>query len=156
MGEVDRKIAGIVQSDGKASSAEIAERVGVSVSSASERVRKLKATGAIAHWRGVLNAPAFGVQLLVFMLVDMNYEGEDAARDALATRPEVQEIHHISGPHSYLLKVRVRNTAALQAFLNSVVKPLPAIVKTETLMVLDTTKETTEIDLSVDTGAATA
>ncbi|MEM8496599.1 MAG: Lrp/AsnC family transcriptional regulator [Pseudomonadota bacterium] len=148
MDKINRKIAGIIQSDGKASSTAIAERVGISVSSANERVRKLQTSGALDHWRGVLDPASFGIDLLVFVLVDMTYEGEMEALSALGTRPEIQEIHHISGPHSYLMKVRVRNAVALQDFLQSCVKPLPAVVKTETLLVLDTSKETTEIDLT--------
>lgn len=147
MNDIDKQIANIIQADGKASSAEIANHVGISVSSANERVRKLKSIGAITQWRGVLNPSAFGVELLVFIFVDMSYEGEYEATSALTECPEVQEIHHISGPHSYLLKVRVKNTVALQEFINTSVKPLKAVVKTETLMVLDTSKETTEIDL---------
>lgn len=147
MDKIDRKIAEIIQRDGKASSAEIAEHVGISVSAANERVRKLKSSGAIAQWRAVLDPSAFDLGLLAFLFVDMTYEGEEDACVALAGRPEVQEIHHISGPHSYLLKVRVQSAALLQRFLQTQVKPLPAVVKTETLMVLDTSKETSEINL---------
>ncbi len=145
MDDIDRKICGIVQRNGRASSAEIAEAVGVSVSTANERVRRLAATGVISAWRGVLDPQRVGAGLCGFVLIDMAYIGEAEAAAALRARPEVLELHHISGPHSYLAKVRVSDTAAMQRFLQDVVKPLKAVQRTETIFTLDTLKETTEL-----------
>ncbi len=148
MDAIDRKIATLLQADGRASNAEIAEHVGVSVSTAHERVRKMATSGEIKAWRAVLDPAAVGAGLCVFVLVDMQYEGEEDACAALVACPEVQELHHISGPHSYLMKLRLRDTPALQAFLQEVVKPLPAVMRTETLLSLSTLKETSAVKLT--------
>lgn len=145
MDKIDRNICRIVQSDGRISSSEIAETVGVSVSTANERVRRLVANGVISSWRGVLDPVRAGAALCSFVLIDMVYEGEEEATEILRSRPEVQELHHISGPHSYLMKIRVANTEAMQEFLQQVVKPLRAVQRTETIFTLGTLKETTEL-----------
>ncbi len=145
MDDIDRNICGIVQRDGRVSSAEIAEAVGVSVSTANERVRRLVSTGVVAAWRGVLDPVHVGAGLCGFMLLDMAFEGEEEAIDILKQQPEIQELHHISGAHSYLAKIRVADTAALQDFLQNIVKPLVAVQRTQTNLVLDTIKETTEM-----------
>ena len=145
MDVIDRKIAGIIQKDGRASSAEIADAVGVSVSTANERVRRLSSSGIIKEWRGVLDSIKVGAKLCALILVDMRYDGEDEAVKKLATFPEIQEIHHISGAHSYMVKVRVADTGALQRFLHDRVKKLPAVTSTESMIVLETMKETTEV-----------
>lgn len=145
MDEIDRKICGLVQKDGRRSSAEIAEAVGVSVSTANERVRRLAASGVISAWRGVLDPVRVGAGLCGYVLIDMSFDGEAEAAEALAARPEVLELHHISGPHSYLAKVRVADTRAMQKFLQDVLKPLKAVQRTETIFTLDTVKETTEV-----------
>jgi len=145
MDNIDRKICGIIQRDGRKSSAEIAEVVGVSVSTANERVRRLASTGVITAWRGVLDPVQAGAGLCGFILLDMAYEGEAEAIEVLEQRQEIQELHHISGAHSYLAKIRVADTAALQDFLQTIVKPLAAVQRTETIFVLDTVKETTEV-----------
>lgn len=147
MDTIDRKICEIVQCNGRASSAEIAEAVGVSVSTANERVRKLVSNGAITAWRAVLDPSRVNAAFCCFMLIDMNYDGEDAAVAVLGARPEVMELHHISGKHSYLAKIRVADTAALQAFLHQVVKPLAGVERTETVISLQTVKETTELPI---------
>ncbi len=77
----------------------------------------------------------------------MNYDGEEEAVAEMADFPEIQEIHHISGARSYLVKIRVADTAALQNFLKDKVKPLAAISRTESFIVLDTAKETTALKI---------
>ena len=148
MDTIDRKIANILQKDGRTPSAEIAEAVGTSVSTANERVRRLASTGNVTATRAILDPVAMGAGLCAFILVDMDYTGESAAKAHLAQRPEVQELHHISGGHSYMVKVRVADTAAMQRFLQLELKPLKAVTHTETLIVLETAKETTEVLIS--------
>jgi len=148
MDSIDRQIAGLIQTNSQRSNAEIARRVGVSVSTANERLRKLSASGAIAAWRGVLNGQRFGAGLCAFVFVDVEYDGEDSLRTALTCCPEVQEVHHVSGSHSYLVKIRVADTAAMQAFLQHRLKRQPGVLKTESIIVLETLKETTAIALA--------
>ncbi|MCC3861215.1 Lrp/AsnC family transcriptional regulator [Pseudemcibacter aquimaris] len=145
MDEIDKKITRLIQKNGRLSSAEIAKAVGVSVSTANERVRKLEKNGYIQEWRAVMNARKVGANLAALILVDMDYDGEKEATEKLAKFPEIQEIHHISGARSYLIKIRVSDTDALQSFLSQKVKPLKAITRTESFIILDTVKETSEV-----------
>ncbi len=142
MDEVDRKILNIVQTDSRMSSAQIAQSVGVSVSTANERVRKLTVSGHIRAWQAVLAPEKVGANLCAFLLLDMDYTGEAAACAALAALDEVQELHHISGAHSYMMKVRVADTEALQMLMSEKIKPLAGIVRTESMLVLNTEKDT--------------
>lgn len=145
MDTIDGKIAGLLQADSRLSSAEVGNRVGVSTSTANERIRRLGAGGVIRAWRAVLDPDRIGAGLCAMLFVDVSYAGEDAFRQAIAGMPEVQEAHHVSGPHSYLLKLRLADTKALQRFMQDKLKPLDGVGGTETLVVLDTVKETTEL-----------
>lgn len=148
MDQIDRKIAEILQADSRTSAASLAAAVGVSVSTASERVRKLASNGTITAWHAVLDARVAGAGLCSFVLIDMAHNGEEVAKYALQARPEVQELHHISGAHSYMAKIRVADTAAMQRFLQDVVKPLKAVLRTESMIVLETAKETTQVQIT--------
>lgn len=150
MDNTDRNIAALLQRDGRLSSAEVGKAVGVSTSTANERIRKLTASGVIVDWRAVLDPDEVGARLCAFLFVDVDYDGEAAFRDAVETMPEVQECHHVTGQHSYLLKLRVADTRALQTFLQDKLKPLAGITGSETLVVLDTVKETTVVVLDED------
>lgn len=145
MDQIDRMICEIVQRDGRTSSATIAEAVGLPVSTANDRLRRLDTNKVISSWRGILDPARVGAELCAFLLVDMTFDGEAVAVEALRSRREVLELHHISGAHSYLVKIRVADMAAVQRFLGEVVKPLSAVQRTETIFALETLKETTEI-----------
>ncbi len=149
---IDRNITEIIQRDGRSSSAEIAQAVGVSVSTANDRVRRLAANGVVTAWRAVLDPVRVGAGLCGFVTLDMAHEGEEQAKEVLIRRPEIQEMHHVSGSHSYLLKVRVADTRAMQRFLQDVLKPLRAVRRTETILVLETVKETTEVLITRPSG----
>ncbi len=123
MDEIDRKIIAFVQENGRASLAEIGGAAGLSVSAANERLRKLQASGAIRGWRAEVDPAAAGLDLLAFVFV-------------------LLECHHVTGEWSYLLKVRVRNTAALEAAMAAGIKPLPGVARTLTLIALSSPKET--------------
>lgn len=148
MDKIDREICDILQYDGRASSVEIAEAVGVSVSTANDRMRRLVARGLISEFRAVLEPDAAGAGLCAFILIDMAYEGEKRAAAVLSQRPEVLELHHVSGAHSYLAKIRLRDTDALQRFLQEVIKPLAAVTRTESILSLDALKETSAVLLA--------
>lgn len=111
-------------------------------------MRRLTSSGIVENWRAVLNPKQVGASLCALIMIDVNYEGEAETTDKLASFKEIQEIHHISGAHSYLLKVRVTDTDALQKFLSEKVKPLKGVTGTESFIVLDTVKETTEVLIS--------
>lgn len=154
MDEIDRKICGIAQRSGRAPTSAIAETLGLPVSTANDRLRRLESSGAIAGWRGVLDPAQVGAGICAFILADMRHAGEAEAAAALAARDEVMELHHISGAHSYLLKVRVADMPAMQRFLTDVVKPLPAVTRTETLFALETVKETSAVKIAAPGDAA--
>ncbi|MBR9653096.1 Lrp/AsnC family transcriptional regulator [Thalassovita aquimarina] len=144
---IDRKICALLQDNARASSTEVAQAVSLSVSAANERIRRLSSSGAIRGWHASLSPDLFGASFCAFVLIDMDFDGEAEAVAELSARQEVQELHHVSGPHSYLMKLRLADTKALQSFLTEVVKPLPAVSRTETIIALDTAKETPAIAL---------
>ena len=65
----------------------------------------------------------------------------------VAQVPEVQECHHIASDWNFLLKVRVRSTAAFEALLTNRLKSVPGIVRTHTVIALTSHKETTALPL---------
>ncbi|GBR45964.1 Lrp/AsnC family transcriptional regulator [Neokomagataea thailandica] len=150
MDKIDLHILHLLQTDNRRSAAELGQEVGLSVSAASDRIRRLNASGLIHANRAVVNSTEIGLALCVFMFVDLEPRADEQAFiKALMQLPEVQEAHHVSGPHSWLLKVRVHNAAALQYLLSNHLKSLPCVLRTESIIVLDTAKETTELALTV-------
>ncbi|SEN49990.1 Lrp/AsnC family transcriptional regulator, leucine-responsive regulatory protein [Gemmobacter aquatilis] len=146
----DLTIAALLQQEGRLSATEIARAVGLSVSAANDRLRRLQANGTIRATAALLDPARLGAGCCCFLLLDLAWQGEAEAVAALTARPEVMELHHISGPHSYLMKIRVADPAAVQRFLTEAVKPLPAVLRTETIFSLQAEKETPCLPLAGD------
>ncbi|SFV17246.1 Lrp/AsnC family transcriptional regulator [Pseudoduganella namucuonensis] len=144
----DLQILQLIQSDNRRSAAEIGQEIGLSVSAVSDRLRRLNASGVIKANHAVIDPARVGVTVCAFIFVDLEPRADETAfAAALRAFPEVQEGHHITGKHSWLLKVRVRDTAALQRFLAARLKATPGVLRTETIIALDTAKETSELAL---------
>lgn len=141
MDEIDRNITVAVQLKGDAGLTELAKVAGLSVSATAERLKRLEERGVIRGWRADLDPLQAGCPLLAHLLVAVAPGKEDAAfRRAVKRWEQVLECHAVTGGWSYLLKLRLADLAALDAFLTEELRPL--VQRAETLLALATVKET--------------
>lgn len=122
--DVDRKILAEMQRDASQSLDEIAKAVGSSKTPVWNRIRKLKDAGVIGQQTVFLDAEALGFQACFFVLIRTSeHEAEWQAKflKALRDRAEVQEAHRLAGDIDYILKVRVRNARAYDAFYQALI-----------------------------------
>lgn len=144
----DKRLLKLLQMDNRLTSAQLAEEVGLSVSAVSERVRRLNTAGIIKSNCAVLDPHAIDLGLCAFMFVDLESGAEDELFvSEINSIPEILEAHHITGKHSWLIKVRVKNTTALQALLTHKIKTIVGVQATESIIILETAKETTSLPL---------
>ena len=146
--ETSLAILDTLQSDARISNAEIGRRVGLAPSAVFERIRKLEDRGAVRGYRASIDPVAVDLGLLAFVLVrSEERRGSPRTEAALVAMPEVQEVHHIAGEDCFLLKVRVRDTAALNDLLSERISALEEVRSTKTTIVLRTAKETSMIPI---------
>lgn len=151
--ELDLKILNILQEDGKVSNAEIARKVGKAPSAVLERVRKLRKSGIIMGYECLVDHTALGRGLTAFTFVRTEEGvGVPSTGERLAQLPEVLEVHYTAGQDSYLVKVRVADTAALQRTLARF-GTIEGVRDTRTTIVLTTVKESRVIPLDGLEGA---
>jgi len=137
---IDRRLLALLQRDGRATVAELAARIGLSPSAASERLRRLQAQGFITGWGARLDAARIGLGLLVFVEISLDHTTPDAFdRFAIAVKrvPEVLECHMVAGGFDYLVKARVRDMAAYRRFLGDVLLSLPGVKASHTYAVIE-------------------
>lgn len=157
MDDIDRMIADLLQRDGRLSSAALAARVGLSVSAANDRLRKLQARGVITGWAVRVDPAAVGLDLLAFVFVALEAPRHDGPfRRAMVAAPAVMECHHVTGPWNHLLKLRATNPADLERVLATQISNQPGVTRTETLVVMSSAKETTALPVAALPVAATA
>ncbi|HKP22833.1 MAG TPA: Lrp/AsnC family transcriptional regulator [Dongiaceae bacterium] len=59
----------------------------------------------------------------------------------------MQECHHIAADWNFLMKMRVRNTAAFEALLTHKLKGVPGVIRTQTVIMLTSHKDTPALPL---------
>jgi Lrp/AsnC family leucine-responsive transcriptional regulator len=138
----DRKILSLVQRDGKLPQAEIAKRVGLSTAAVNERLRKLENAGVIRRYVAVVDPSAVGMGVTAFVEVFIEHPRFEPAFIAkVRAMDEVQEVHHITGEFSLMLKIRVAGMEALQQLLIHHLNALEGVRQTRTVIALSTSKE---------------
>jgi len=151
MDHIDLRLLDLLQKDGRLTYGELGSEVGLSISAINERLRKLNARGAIRATVAVVEPSAVGLTLTAFIQVLLERPEHDAPFiEGIRGIAEVQECHHVAGDYSYLLKVRSRDTAHLEALISHGIKRLPGVVRTQTTIVLSTPKETTALRISIE------
>lgn len=148
--EVDRALLARLQDDAKQSLAVLGEAVDLAPSSVAERIRRLEEAGVIRGYHAVLDPRRVGLDLAAFIGVSLNYPKHIDAfeREALAM-PEVQECHHVTGAHSLLLKVRAKNTAAMERVLSRL-RSIDGVLRTETMVVFSTRIERPQVPVGIE------
>jgi Lrp/AsnC family leucine-responsive transcriptional regulator len=139
---IDAEIVRLLQENGRIKRSEIAEVVGLSVPSVSDRMRKLEQRGVVTGYTSRIDAKRLGFDITVFMRVsvDGSEHYPEFVRRATA-RTEVLELHSSTGEGSHLMKVRLPSTTALERFLAEV-QTWPGVRGTQSSVVLSTFKET--------------
>lgn len=134
----DRQILQILREDGRASHASIAKRVRLSAPAVGDRIRKLEQAGVIHGYRAVIDHHALDLNIAAYVWIAPQPRKAAAGLvRRLSALPQVEQLHSVAGPYSYLLLVRVRDTRELDAFLDRLFM-LEGVERTETTMVLST------------------
>lgn len=139
----DRRILAALQQDGRITTVELADRVGLSPTATSERVKRLIRDGFVTGFRAMLDPVRLGRGLMVFVEVGLDKTTPDVfERFATAVRraPEVLECHMVAGGFDYLVKTRVADMAAYRHFLGDVLLSLPGVKETRTYAVMEEVK----------------
>lgn len=122
--DIDRRILAELQRDAGKSLDEIARAVGSSKTPVWNRVRKMRDAGVITRQTVLVDPEALGLEACFFVLIrTAEHEAEWQQRflEALQTRPEVLEAHRLAGDIDYILKVRVPNARAYDAFYQALI-----------------------------------
>jgi len=146
--EIDIKILEILQKNGRTRRNDLAEAVGLSTPSVSERLRKLEETGIITGYYARVDPKKLGKDVTAFILVTVDSSKHYPAfiEHANAT-DEILECHAVTGKGTHLLKVTTENTASLEKLLSKI-QAWAGVVGTLTSVVLSSSKETTRIKVN--------
>ena len=148
----DLKILTELQADGSLSNQEIADRIGLSASPCSRRIRELEVRGIITEKVVRLSAAKLGLDLTVLIHIRMDRhtpERFDNFEKIVAGYPEVQECSWITGQDAdYQLKAVVPSMDEYQQFLLNKITRIDGVIGVHSSFVLRKSVDTTRLPLT--------
>ncbi|MGB4881735.1 MAG: Lrp/AsnC ligand binding domain-containing protein [Neisseria sp.] len=148
--KTDRKILRILQKNARIAMTELAEKVGLSTTPVTERVRRLERDTIITGYHAHVNPHAVGLSLLVFVEIKLRSKSgnifEDFRRE-VAKIPQIMECHLVSGEYDYLIKVRLPDMSAYRNMLGNILLQLPAAAESRSYVVMEEVKEELILDI---------
>ena len=132
--ETDQRILTMLEADGRATLAQLAQATGLSVSAAQSRVQK---RSIIKGYKAIIDQEQRGLPISAFVNVTpLDYSAESSIPDKLNNIDGIVSCYSVAGAPSFVLVVRVASPTALEELLNLIHRTVP--VSTETTMILQT------------------
>jgi Lrp/AsnC family leucine-responsive transcriptional regulator len=157
--EKDVAILTLIQRDCKLTSREIASRIGSPITTVFAKIKRMEEQDIIKGYNAILDARKLDHGTTAFILASVSYETKNddtgvsqrSIAKEISRFPEVQEVHIITGDWDLLIKVRGKDVDEVGEFVIDQLRMVRGIEKTLTCMVFETCKETTGIDINLET-----
>ncbi|MCD2181273.1 Lrp/AsnC family transcriptional regulator [Rhizobium sp. GN54] len=153
MKEIDQsglRLLRLLQQDCSLALADLAERAGMSQSTAWRKVQDLEAAGVIRRRVALLDARRLDLKLCVIAHVTLDDHHEEAIESFSAvvrTHPEIMECYALSGAFDYMLKIRAADVESYEAFMTRHLLRNPHVRNVVSSFVLREMKASTELPI---------
>jgi len=148
--DFDRRILATLQSEGRLSNTDLADRIGLSATPCLRRVKALERDGIIRGYRAELERAEVGLGLTVMVGVKIAVHREEqttAIQEAFKAIPEIVTCRLVSGEIDYMLEVVVPDLRAYEQFLVGKLLKFPEIRDVRSNFVIRTVKDNTPLSL---------
>ena len=147
---IDKKILKEMQSDGRMTYSELAERVGLTTTPCIERVRRLEREGYIKGYAAQLNPEYLNAGMVVFVQIRLDRNSKDSFekfKKSVAKLPLVQECYLVTGDFDFLIKARVSGMDAYRDFLEDNLLSIPGVKDSTSIVAMDVIKESMAVEI---------
>jgi Lrp/AsnC family transcriptional regulator, leucine-responsive regulatory protein len=127
---IDVSILDHLQRDGRATTVELGDAVGLSPSPCHRRQKLLEEAGIISRYVALLDQERVGLPVNVFVSVELTAQTQDqleAFERAVAGCPEVMECYEMTGTSDYLLRVVAADLGSYEEFLRTRLTRMPGV-----------------------------
>jgi Lrp/AsnC family transcriptional regulator len=125
MNRLDKRILTILQQDATLSTAQIAERVGLSTSPCWRRIQNLEKRGVIRHRVALVDREALNLGIDVFVSIRTRHHSSKwliSFARTVSKFEEVVEFYRMSGETDYLMRVVVPDIPAYDRFYKRLIE----------------------------------
>ena len=136
--EKDKKIIDILLQSGREPASSISEKIGISVPTVTDRIKKMQESNIISGFKAVINYKELGynVSALITVISESSSNFSDIVVKSKNT-PEVVNCFATTGPGSHVMLVNTKNTDSLEKILRNI-QSWPGVKRTETQIILST------------------
>ncbi len=149
----DLRVLRIIQENCRLTAREVSDRTGLPVTTVFAKIKRIERLGLVKGYHANLDASKLGAGTTAFIFASFAYNSDEKAVSQrkvareIASFPEVQEVHIISGEWDILIKVKVRDVDSVGKFVVDKLRLLKGIEKTLTSLVFESEKESIAIPL---------
>jgi DNA-binding Lrp family transcriptional regulator len=135
------KLLKMLGDDAHVSLREMGREVGLSTSGVRRRIKQLERSGIIKQYSAVIDPRKFGYGVMAFVSVDVDSRSMRELVRSLLRYHQVCELHHTTGGHGLMLKVRARDVESLNKFVDDRIQSFDSVKNVRTIVVMETIKE---------------
>lgn len=149
---IDFKILDLLQKDASLSTADLAERVGLSQSPCWRRIQRMRDEGYIESQVAILDRRKLGLPLQIFAQLKTAMLTEEKRAEfikAVRNTPEILECYTVFGEMDVILKVLAPDVHWYQDFVFATLLKLPGVEDVRSIVTLHQAKFTTAIPLQI-------
>ncbi|MDA5555964.1 Lrp/AsnC family transcriptional regulator [Shimia sp. MMG029] len=135
----ERLILKLLQRNGRASTQELSDTVGLSPSPCWRRVKRLEEDGFILRYAAILDGKKLGLNAFAYVqisLIDHSEESIDTFQSFIAQNEQVLECASITGDFDFVLKVVARDPEMLEQFIMKEILRLGVVRTTTTNFIM--------------------
>ncbi len=144
MDSIDLKLLSLLQSNGRMTNVELAQKVGLTAPPCLRRIRALEQAGVIRAYHADIDSSKMGFSITVFAMVSLKSQAEADLRafeTYLQSIPEVRECHMLNGEIDFMLKIVARDLQSFQELLTSRLTSAPNVSSVKTSLTIRTAKD---------------
>lgn len=116
--DLNLRILGELQADGRLGLAELGRRIGLSAPAVAERVQRLERAGVIRGYQAELDPAALGFPVSAVVRIRPSPGQLQRIPEVARETPEVGECYRITGEDCYLLRLHLRSIDDLEEVLD--------------------------------------
>lgn len=120
MDQTDEKIIKILQYDGRMSMKDLGKEVSLSPPAVAERVKRLEDMGIIKSYKAVIDNEKVGKPIRVLINASIKPEKQESFLEFANSSDEIAECHHVTGPHSMIMKAYLREMTHLEELVGKI------------------------------------
>ena len=130
--KTDRKILTYLQTDGRMTNADLAEKINLSPSACLRRVQRLENSKVIDGYVMLINQEAIGKPTNIFVEISLKSQSIDslnAFEEAVKNCPDIMECFLMSGDSDYLMKIAAADTQDYERIHKQYLSHLPNVAR---------------------------